>query len=46
MWPLGHVGHVTYSFKIMLFISTEIFDEKLRQQILSVVPTANAPLNK
>jgi hypothetical protein len=26
-----------------LFISTGIFDDKLRQQILSVVPTANAP---
>ena len=37
-------GHVTYSFKIMLFISTGIFDYKLRPQILSVVPTANAPL--
>jgi hypothetical protein len=41
---IGHVGHVTYSFKIMLFISTGIFDDKLRPQILSVVPTANAPL--
>jgi len=29
MLPLGHVGHVTYSFKIMLFILiTEIFDDK------------------
>ena len=43
MWPLGRVGHVTYSFKIMLFISTEIFDDKLRPQMLSVVPTTNAP---
>jgi hypothetical protein len=25
MWPLGHVGHVTYSFINMLFISTGIF---------------------
>jgi hypothetical protein len=30
----------------MLFISTGIFDDKLRPQILSVVPTVNAPLNK
>jgi hypothetical protein len=44
MWPLGRVGHVTYSFKIMLFISTEIFYDKLRPQMLSVVPTTNAPL--
>jgi hypothetical protein len=43
-WPKGHIGHVTYSFKIMLFISTGIFDDKLRPQIVSVVPTANAPL--
>jgi hypothetical protein len=43
MWPLGRVGHVTYSFKIMLFISTEIFYDKLRPQMLSVVPTTNAP---
>jgi hypothetical protein len=35
MWPLGHVGHVTYSFINMLFISTGIFDDKLRPQILS-----------
>ena len=40
----GDVCHVTYSFKIMLFISTGIYDDKLRPQILSVVPTANAPL--
>jgi hypothetical protein len=46
VWPLGHVGHVTYSFINLLFISTGIFDDKLRPQILSVVPTANAPLNK
>ena len=38
---LGQVGHVTYRFKIMLFISTGIFD-KLRPQILSVVSTANS----
>jgi hypothetical protein len=25
MWPLGHVGHVTYSFINMLFKSTGIF---------------------
>jgi hypothetical protein len=35
MWSLGHVGHVTYSFKNMLFISTGIFDDKLRPRILS-----------
>jgi hypothetical protein len=29
MWPLGHVGHVTYSFINMLFISTGIFEDKL-----------------
>ena len=40
----GDVCHVTYSFKIMLFISTGIYDDKLRPQILSVVPTTNAPL--
>ena len=45
MWPLGHVGHVTYSFINMMFISTGIFDDKLRPQILSVDTTANAPLN-
>jgi hypothetical protein len=44
MWPLCDVGHVTYSFKIMLFISKGIFYNKLRAQILSVMPTANAPL--
>jgi hypothetical protein len=33
MWPLGHVGHVTYSFINMLFISTGIFYDKLRPQI-------------
>jgi hypothetical protein len=38
MWPLGHVGHVTYSFINMLFISRGIFDDKLRSQILSVGP--------
>ena len=43
MWPLGHVGHVTYSFINMLFISTGIF-YKLRPQILSVGTTANSPL--
>jgi hypothetical protein len=29
MWHLGDVGHVTYSFKIMLLISTRMFDDKL-----------------
>jgi hypothetical protein len=43
MWPFGYVDHVTYSFKIMLFISTGIFDDKLRPQTLSVVSTANSP---
>ena len=33
IWPLGYVGHVTYSFINMLFISTGIFDGKLRPQI-------------
>jgi hypothetical protein len=33
---LGHVGRVTYSFKIMLFISTGICDDKLRPQIVWV----------
>ena len=45
MWPLGHVGHVTYSFINMLFISTGIFYDKLCPQILSVGTTANAALN-
>jgi hypothetical protein len=36
MWPLGHVGHVTYSSINMLFISTGNFYDKLRPQILSV----------
>ena len=44
MWSLGHVGHVTYSFINMLFISMGIFDDTLRRQILSVGTTANAPL--
>ena len=44
MWTLGHVGHVTYSFINMLFISTDVFDDKLRLQILSVGTTANSPL--
>jgi len=30
----------------MLFISTGIFDDKLRPQMLSVVPNANAPSRK
>ena len=33
MSPLDHVGHVTYSFINMLFISTAIFDNKLCPQI-------------
>jgi hypothetical protein len=41
---LGHIGHVTYSFINMLFISTGIFDE-LCPQMLSVGTTANAGLN-
>jgi hypothetical protein len=45
MWPLGHVGHVTYSFINMLFISMVIFDDKLRPQILSVSTTTNSPLS-
>ena len=45
MWPLRHIGHVTYSFINMQFISTEIFDDKLRPQIVSVGTTANSPLN-
>ena len=44
MWSLCYVGHVTYSFINMLFISTGIFDDKLRPQILSVGTTANSPL--
>ena len=36
---------MTYSFINMLFISTGIFDDKLRPQILSVGTTANNPLN-
>ena len=46
MLPSGHVGHVTYSFINMLFISTGIFDDKLRPQILLVGTTANAALRK
>ena len=45
IWPLSHVGHVTYSFINMLFISTGIFDDKLCPQILSVGTTANSPLS-
>ena len=43
MWPLG-VSHVTYSLKIMLFVSMGIFYDKLHPQILTVVPAANSPL--
>ena len=46
MWPLGHVGYVTYSFINMLFMSMVIFDDKLRPQILAVDTTANSPLNE
>jgi hypothetical protein len=45
MRPLGYVGHVTYSFINMLFISTGIFYDKLRPPILSVDTTAKAPLS-
>ena len=45
MWPLGHVGHVTYSFINMLFISMVILYDKLPPQILSVGTTTNSPLN-
>ena len=41
---IGHIGYVTYSFINMLFISTEIFYDKLLPQILSVGTTANSPL--
>ena len=44
MWSLGYVGYVTYSFINMQFISTGIFDDELRPQILSVGITANSPL--
>ena len=44
MCPLGHVGHVTYSFINILFISSGIFDDKLCPQILSVDTTVNVPL--
>ena len=36
MSPLGHVGHMTYSFMHMLFISMGIFNDKLHPQILSL----------
>jgi hypothetical protein len=45
MLPLSHVGHVTYSFINMLFI-TRWSDDKLRPQILSVGTTANAALRQ
>jgi hypothetical protein len=44
MWPLGHVGYVTYSLINMLIISTRNFYDKLRPHILSVGTTVNAPL--
>ena len=46
MSPLGLVGHVTHSFINLLFLSTGIFDNKLRPQILSLGTTANSPLIK
>ena len=30
IWPLSNVGHVTYSFINMLFISTGIFDDDIK----------------
>jgi hypothetical protein len=42
---ISGVGHVTYSFINMLFISTGIFNDKLHPQILSVGTTANATLS-
>jgi hypothetical protein len=44
MRPLGHVGHVTYSFINMLLISTGIVDDTLRPQIVSVGTIANTAL--
>jgi hypothetical protein len=50
VWPLGHVGHVTYSFINMLFISMGDFClwfyDQLRPQIVSVGTTANAPVRR
>ena len=46
IWPLGHVGHVPYSFINMFCISKGIFDDKLRLQSLSVGTTANAALSE
>ena len=46
MWSLGHVGHVAYSFIDMLFISTGIFDDRLRPHILSVCTTTNVASSK
>jgi hypothetical protein len=43
MWPLGHVGHVTYSVINMLFISTGFFLWQAPLSILSVGTTANSP---
>ena len=42
---ISGVGHVTYSFINMLFISTGIFNDKLHPQILSVGTTTNATLS-
>ena len=41
-----HIGHVTYNFINILFISTGIFDDNLRPQILSVGTTAYSPLSQ
>jgi hypothetical protein len=41
-----HIGHVTCNFINILFISTGIFDDKLRPQILLVGTTAYPPLSQ
>ena len=46
MWPLGHVGHVTYSFINILFISTGIFYDKLCPQILLDRDYCKFPFNQ
>ena len=45
MWPLGHVGHVTYSLINMLSISTGISDDNLCPQMLSVGHYHKCPFN-
>jgi hypothetical protein len=42
MWLLGHVGHVTYSFINIVFISTVIIDDKFQPHLLYVGTAANA----